>query len=56
MDYRNNCNHPEPIAIKATAAEWDMILNRMSDESLDRLQAYAEYLLYRQDKDGQAKK
>ena len=31
-----------------TAAEWSALLNRMSDENLDRLQEFAEYLLWRQ--------
>lgn len=47
---------PEPLIIKATAVEWGMILQRMSDESLDMLQDYAEYLLYRQNRAVQAEK
>ncbi len=34
-----------------TAAEWSALLNRMSDENLDRLQEYAEFLLWRQAQD-----
>jgi len=47
---------PEPLIIKATAVEWGIILERMSDESLDMLQDYAEYLLYRQSRAVQEEK
>ena len=38
----------EPIAIKASESEWDVILNSMSDESLLMLRDYAKFLLWRQ--------
>ena len=43
----------EPIAIKATRAEWTEILNRLTDENRQKLQDYAEFLLLKQDQDGQ---
>lgn len=39
----------EPLPIKATDAEWDFILNKLSDKSLIQLRDYTNYLLWKQD-------
>ena len=43
----------EPIAIKATKAEWAAIMDRMSDENRQKLQEHAELLLQLQGQDVQ---
>ena len=46
-------NRDEPFANKATREEWTQLMNRMSDESRQKLQDYAELLLLKQDQGDQ---
>ena len=39
------------LPIMATDAEWDAILNSLSDESLVQLRDYTNYLIWKQDQD-----
>lgn len=38
-------NKPEPLPIKASEADWSLLLNRLSDENLMKLLDYTKHLL-----------